>query len=334
MATNTTRQKDAYYFPHDSNARHDPKILMMRSHHGAKGYGWWWIILEMLREQAGYKLPLKCVRNAMAMQMQCAPDEAEKFVDQCIHEYELLHIDGENVFAPSLIRKMDPYDNRRKQNAKNARKRWKSRGKSDAQGAYANTMQSHSERSAMALQRQCKERRGEERKGEDTEIPIRRADGAAESTDNRKKFGKWVELSNAEHSDLVGRFGADQVDYYIGKVNAWLDKNPTKVGAKPDAKRIPDWIGRDKARGMGYFTPARGHDTLPTNGTQPATGYGYPTAYEKTQLETERQMANAFRKRGIPLPVNATSPAVALLDMAEAKATIDTGLSNLKKGIS
>ncbi len=34
-----TNEKDAYYFPHDCNARNDPKILALRSVFGAEGYG-------------------------------------------------------------------------------------------------------------------------------------------------------------------------------------------------------------------------------------------------------------------------------------------------------
>ena len=51
--------KDAYYFSHDSNARHDPKILEMRAAYGAKGYGWYWMIIEILRDQEAYRIKVK-----------------------------------------------------------------------------------------------------------------------------------------------------------------------------------------------------------------------------------------------------------------------------------
>ena len=46
--------KDAYYFPHDSNARQDVKILKLRIKHGWAGYGLYWGIIEALRDQDNY----------------------------------------------------------------------------------------------------------------------------------------------------------------------------------------------------------------------------------------------------------------------------------------
>jgi len=44
-------KKDAYYFSHDSNARHDPNICEMRLNYGMEGYGLYWVMIEMMREQ-------------------------------------------------------------------------------------------------------------------------------------------------------------------------------------------------------------------------------------------------------------------------------------------
>lgn len=42
--------KETYYFSHDSNARNDEKILMLRAEHGWQGYGIYWALLEMMFE--------------------------------------------------------------------------------------------------------------------------------------------------------------------------------------------------------------------------------------------------------------------------------------------
>lgn len=42
--------KETYYFSHDSNARNDEKILMLRAEHGWQGYGLYWALLEMMFE--------------------------------------------------------------------------------------------------------------------------------------------------------------------------------------------------------------------------------------------------------------------------------------------
>ncbi len=48
--------KDAYWFRHDSNARNDPKILMLRAQYGPVGYAYYFMVIEMLREVHGYKI--------------------------------------------------------------------------------------------------------------------------------------------------------------------------------------------------------------------------------------------------------------------------------------
>lgn len=117
--------KDAYYFSHDANARNDPKILAMRSIYGAAGYGWFWIIVEMLREQDNYRLPLdKYTGNALAMQMQCTPEEARKFIEDCINEFHLFASDGEYFWSDSLCRRMAQYDAKAIKARKAAQARW------------------------------------------------------------------------------------------------------------------------------------------------------------------------------------------------------------------
>ena len=66
-----TNEKDAYFFSHDCNARNDPKILALRSVYGAEGYGVYFMLVEILREQPEYRLSVnKYIWNTLAMQMQ------------------------------------------------------------------------------------------------------------------------------------------------------------------------------------------------------------------------------------------------------------------------
>ena len=61
--------KDTYYFSHDSNANQDPKILAMRSVYGWEGYGWYWLLVEMLREQEDYRINIQ--GNTLSMRSHC-----------------------------------------------------------------------------------------------------------------------------------------------------------------------------------------------------------------------------------------------------------------------
>ena len=51
--------KDAFYFPHFSNARNDRKLRRLRKELGIEGYGIYFMVLEVLRDQEGFKYPLE-----------------------------------------------------------------------------------------------------------------------------------------------------------------------------------------------------------------------------------------------------------------------------------
>ncbi|MFX3618636.1 MAG: DUF4373 domain-containing protein [Sporolactobacillus sp.] len=135
--------KDAYYFSHDSNARNDTKILALRTVYGMAGYGMYWVTVEMLREQDGYKLKKgKYVFDALAMQMQCERNAAEEFVEKCINEFDLLQEDDEFIWSESLVNRMENKDKKSEKARQSAKKRWK-KSSNDA-----DLMHSHSERNA------------------------------------------------------------------------------------------------------------------------------------------------------------------------------------------
>ena len=109
--------KDVYYFSHDSNALSDPKILSMRCDYGFESYGLYWAIIEMLRNESNYKLPLtKNTYRAIKMQTGTKIDNIEQFLKDCINEYVgesgngLFNSDGKNFWSESLLRRMEKYE--------------------------------------------------------------------------------------------------------------------------------------------------------------------------------------------------------------------------------
>ena len=147
--------KDAYYFSHDSNAHNDTKILSMVCDYGMKGYGMFWVVVENLREQGEYKLKHeKSTWKALSMQVQCTVDEVKKFIEDCIYEYALFDMAEDLYFySNSLNRRMDKYQNIKSKRVEAANKRW------------ANTMQTESKTHANALQKDAKEMKLNEMKG-------------------------------------------------------------------------------------------------------------------------------------------------------------------------
>jgi hypothetical protein len=122
--------KDAYYFPHDANARNDPKLRAMRTVYGAEGLGWFWMLVEILREQENYKLPVnKYTFNALAMELGCQPTQIEKFLKDCAFEFTdpdgpLFYFDEQFLWSKSLLRRMEAIDNKRLQARNAVLSRW------------------------------------------------------------------------------------------------------------------------------------------------------------------------------------------------------------------
>ena len=109
-------KKDAYYFPHDDNARTDPKLKAILRNHGAAGYGVWWIIVEMLRSQTGYELPnSKYTVEAIAEDSRCTVPLIEEILAMCFELGLLVKSDdGERFWSWSLKGRMIPLDNQKK----------------------------------------------------------------------------------------------------------------------------------------------------------------------------------------------------------------------------
>lgn len=153
--------KDAYYFSHDSNASKDPKILAMFSVYGMAGYGWYWIIIEMLREQTDYKMDISGTYsfNAFAMPLLCDAETSKKFILDCINEFKLFNSDGTYFWSESLIRRMKNWEDKSKKARQAALIRW---------GKNADAIQTHSERNAKKVKEsKVKESKVKEKKEEE-----------------------------------------------------------------------------------------------------------------------------------------------------------------------
>lgn len=119
--------KETYYFSHDCNARNDVKILKLRRSLGMKGYGIYWALIEMLREEENHKLQLKYIDE---ISFSLVVDNED--LNSVIHDFELFVIDDDYFYSDRLIRSMEKYADikKHKSNAgkKAMNKRW---GKKD-----------------------------------------------------------------------------------------------------------------------------------------------------------------------------------------------------------
>lgn len=173
-----TNEKDAYFFSHDCNARNDPKILALRSVYGAEGYGVYFMLVEILREQPEYRLSVnKYIWNTLAMQMQVEASRLEQIITDCCTEFAengsaLLVNDGEYLYSASLLRRMGKVDDISNLRREAAQKRWKNQPCKADDGSGASTSNANAEQTdankRKAKQSKEKQSKAEEKKTKET----------------------------------------------------------------------------------------------------------------------------------------------------------------------
>ena len=114
------------YFPHDSDARSDDKIIALRIKHKWEGYGLYWALIEKLRDSKDYTL--KTDYNVLAFDLRS--DAA--LIKSIINDFGLFAFtdNGECFYSKSLNMRMKPLDDKRAKlsNAgkRGNERRWKS----------------------------------------------------------------------------------------------------------------------------------------------------------------------------------------------------------------
>ena len=95
--------KDAYYFSHDSNARNDQRIMKIRMKYGMEGYGIYFGLIEILREQEDYTLTFDDLES-ISFDLRV---DIEK-IEEIVSNYNLFVIEGMSSFySKSLTRRME-----------------------------------------------------------------------------------------------------------------------------------------------------------------------------------------------------------------------------------
>lgn len=98
-------EKEAFYFPHFCNARHDRKIRRLRKELGVEGYGIYFMLLETLREQQDLMYPLEDL-DLLAEEF----GVSEAKIRTTICNYQLFEVDLEQkFFSPKMLVYLEPY---------------------------------------------------------------------------------------------------------------------------------------------------------------------------------------------------------------------------------
>ena len=109
--------KNAYYFPHDTNASEDEKIVHLLSVLDWTGYGLYWTIIEKLHASSDGWLDADYERIAFALRTQCV------FIKQILNDFKLFRIHNGRFTSDRVQRNLK----HQKDNSLKARKSVKSR---------------------------------------------------------------------------------------------------------------------------------------------------------------------------------------------------------------
>lgn len=126
-------KKDAYYFSHDANAQDDPKVMLLIEQMGMEGTGIYWCLVEKLRSEKDYTLPLS-VLPSFAHRWHTSVEK----VQTVVKNYGLFKIVKEKFFSVRLKNSM-------------LEKTEKARLSASARWGDANAMRTNSKRNANGM---------------------------------------------------------------------------------------------------------------------------------------------------------------------------------------
>lgn len=111
-------KKNTYYFPHDSNAREDDKIIALRMDKGAAGYGLYWLLLELLSTSPDCEFERNYNKVGFVLH------ESAKDVKSVIEDYGLFQYteDGKRFYSKRMVEQMESVNETREKRSTAGRK--------------------------------------------------------------------------------------------------------------------------------------------------------------------------------------------------------------------
>lgn len=109
------------FFSHDSDAFFDEKIVGMRADHGFESYALWWFIIERMRKEEDFKLDYNKKVFRSIKVLTGTTIDVEKFINDCINEYELFVLEDDKFYSKSFLNRMNLMIEKQKQKSEQAR---------------------------------------------------------------------------------------------------------------------------------------------------------------------------------------------------------------------
>lgn len=101
-------KKETFYFSHDYSCTNDPKIQTLIGKYGAKGYGIFWRVVEMLHEDQENKLKLKpYIYFGIASLFNEKPEFIEEVILFAVDFCELFDKDNDCIYSNRVLNNLD-----------------------------------------------------------------------------------------------------------------------------------------------------------------------------------------------------------------------------------
>ena len=240
--------RENVYFSHDANAMNDPKCMMLITQLGMEGYGIFWGLVELLRQQPNYRMSLSLIPSIAARFM-----VSSQKIETVIRSYDLFRIEEDQFFfSQSLRDRMEIMEKKleaRKSASKKANEiRWANR-----KALQQVNERTESERSAIGIQTES-ERTPISSKIEiekEKEIEIKKKEEsskeeiAAQAKPSPSRRFAAPSLQEVENYILEKKYNVD-AEAFI----AFYESNGWKVGRNPmkDWKAaVRTWQSRNKS---------------------------------------------------------------------------------------
>lgn len=97
-------RKDAPYLKHDAYASYDSKLMALLQHEKLRGYGLYWMLLEILRTRPEFKISMSDI-NMLAFRCQTRP----VFMRRVICNYGLFVVEDGYFFSRGLISRLQRF---------------------------------------------------------------------------------------------------------------------------------------------------------------------------------------------------------------------------------
>lgn len=206
--------KDAYWFRHDANARNDIKIIELRSLHGYEGYGIYFAILEVMREQTHYSIPEAKI-GMVGVALGESPQKVSAIINDCV-SIGLFAREGELIYSPSFVARMSKWEDVKTRNETNGSK-----------GGRPKSNPKHNPNETQSKPRRGEENREEEKREEKNKEAVRFAPPSVDEVFGVMGDRKQAEMFVNFYDSKGWKVGTTKMQNWRSAVKGWMSRNNT-----------------------------------------------------------------------------------------------------------